>query len=180
MIFVSAAQAAESATTASSGGFFSDPETWVAITFVIVAALLAKPLSRAIAKQLDTRRDDIKSRLDEAQRLHAEAQALLAGHQQRLRDAQRDAADMIATAKAEAERLTTAGTRDLEDLLKRREQQATARIAQAEADAVREVRSVAVDLAIAAARKIIAEGLTPEQASALTDKSIKELGERLH
>jgi F-type H+-transporting ATPase subunit b len=180
MIFVSAAQAAESAAATTSGGFFTEPENWVAITFIIVAALLFRPLTRAIAKQLDTRRDDIKNRLDEAQRLHTEAQALLATHQQRLREAQRDAADMIATAKAEAERLTAAGTRDLEDLLKRREQQAVARIAQAEADAVREVRSVAVDLAVAAARKIIAEQMTPELAAALADKSIKELGERLH
>lgn len=180
MILITAAQAAESASAAASGGFFTEPENWVAITFVIVAALLAKPLSRAITKQLDTRRDEIKNRLDEAQRLHAEAQALLTNHQQRLREAQRDAADMIATAKAEAERLTAVGARDLEELLKRREQQAAARIAQAEADAIREVRSVAVDLAIAAARKIIAEELTPNQASALVDKSIKDLAERLH
>jgi F-type H+-transporting ATPase subunit b len=53
------------------------------------------------------------------------------------------------------------------------------RIAQAEADATREVRSVAVDLAIAAARKVIAESMTPEKAAALADKTIKDI-ERLH
>ena len=45
---------------------------------------------------------------------------------------------------------------------------------------MREVRSVAVDLAVAAARKIIAEGMTPELAAALADKSIKDIAERLH
>jgi len=178
-MLISVANAAE-AGAAPSGGFFSNPESWVAVTFVIMAVLLFRPMKKAILGQLDARRDGIKARLDEASRLHAEAQALLATHQQRLREAQRDAENMVSTAKAEAERLTTAGKRDLEELLKRREQQALGRIALAEADAVREVRAVAVDLAVEAARRIIAEGLTPEKAAALTDRSIKDLGDRLH
>ena len=180
MALFAAAQAAEAAGAAASGGFFTQPETWVAVAFVIVAALLVRPMSRAIAHQLDARRDAIKNRLDEAERLHKEAQALLSDHQQRLRDAQRDATDMLASARADAERVRAEGERDLDDMLKRREQQALGRIAQAEADAVREVREVAVDLAMAAARRIIAEGMTPEKASALADKSIKDLGDKLH
>jgi F-type H+-transporting ATPase subunit b len=178
-MLISAAHAA-AAGGAEPTGFFTTPENWVAITFVIVAALLFRPLKKAILGQLDTRRDTIKNRLDEAAKLHAEAQSLLATHQQRLREAQRDAENMLSTARAEAERLATAGARDLEELLKRREQQALGRIAQAESDAVREVRAVAVDLAVEAARRIIAEGMTPEIASALTERTIKEVGDRLH
>lgn len=178
-MLISAAQAAEAAKEAASVGFFGETETWVAIAFILVAILLYRPVSKNLTKMLDGRRDEIKNRLDEAKRLHAEAQSLLATHQQRLREAQRDAEGMLATARSEAERLSATGTRDLEDLLKRREQQAVARIAQAEADAVREVRSVAVDLAIAAAKKVIAENMTPEKAAALTDRTIKDV-ERLH
>ncbi len=179
VMLISAAQAAEAAKEAASVGFFGETETWVAIAFILVAILLYRPVSKNLTKMLDGRRDEIKNRLDEAKRLHAEAQSLLATHQQRLREAQRDAEGMLATARSEAERLSATGTRDLEDLLKRREQQAVARIAQAEADAVREVRSVAVDLAIAAAKKVIAENMTPEKAAALTDRTIKDV-ERLH
>jgi F-type H+-transporting ATPase subunit b len=178
-MLISVAQAAEAATEAAHGGFFSENETWVAVAFIIVAILLYRPASKNIVKMLDSRRDEIKHRLDEAQKLHAEAQQLLGTHQQRLREAQRDAEDMLATARSEAERLTSAGLRDLDDLLKRREQQALSRIAQAEADATREVRSVAVDLAIAAAKTVIAESMTPEKAAALADKTIKDI-ERLH
>lgn len=178
-MFISVAQAAEAATAAASEGFFHENETWVAVAFIIVAILLYRPASRNIVKMLDSRREEIKNRLDEAKKLHAEAQQLLATHQQRLREAQRDAEGMLASARSEAERLTTGGLKDLDDLLKRREQQAVSRIAQAEADATREVRSVAVDLAIAAAKKVIAESMTPEKAAALTDKTIKDL-ERLH
>jgi len=179
-MLIAAAQAAETAAGGASPGFFAVPENWVAIAFLLVAALLVRPLSRTIVGQLDARRKAIKDRLDEAQRLHAEAQALLATHQQRLREAQRDAEDMLVTAKAEAERLAGTGARDLEEMLKRREQQALGRIAQAESDAVRQVREVAVDLAMAAARRIIVEAMTPERAAALVDKSIKDLGDKLH
>jgi F-type H+-transporting ATPase subunit b len=180
MLLIAAAHAAEAAGSAPQPGFFAEPENWVAITFLLMVVVLARPLGRAIAGQLDARRDAIKARLDEAARLHAEAETLLATHQQRLRDAQRDAENMLSTARGEAERLTAAGKRDLEELLKRREQQAVGRIAMAEADALREVRAVAVDLAIEAARKIIAENMTPELAAALTERSIKDLGDRLH
>jgi len=180
MLFIATAHAAAAAGTTQAPGFFSEPENWVAITFLIMVVLLARPLGRAIVKQLDARREAIKNRLDEAARLHAEAEQLLATHQQRLRDAQRDAENMLSTARAEAERLTVAGKRDLEELLKRREQQALGRIAMAEADALREVRAVAVDLAIEAARRIIADGMTAERAAALTDRAIKDLGDRLH
>lgn len=180
MNFVSAANAATAAADTAEPSFFSNPETWVAITWIIVVAALARPVSRALIKALDARREKIRNRLDEASKLHAEAQALLATHQQRLREAQRDAENMLSTARAEAERLATTGARDLEELLKRREQQALGRIAQAEADAVREVRTVAVDLAVEAARRIIAEGMTADKAAALTDRTIKELGDRLH
>jgi F-type H+-transporting ATPase subunit b len=181
MMLISAAYAADAANTAAeSGGFFSQTESWVLVAFLIVAALLYRPASKALVKMLDGRRDEIKRRLDEAEQLHKDAQKELANHQQRLREAKRDAEEMLATARAEAERLTATGKRDLDELLARREQQALARIAQAEADAVGEVRGVAVDLAVAAARKIIAESMTPDRAAALADKTIKDLGERLH
>ncbi len=179
-MLIASALAAEAANTAEAGGFFAQNESWVLIAFLIVAVLLYRPVSKALVKTLDGRRDEIKRRLDEAEQLHKDAQRELATHQQRVREAKRDAEEMLKTARTEAERIAANGKRDLEELLKRREQQALARIAQAEADAVGEVRGVAVDLAIAAARRIIAEVMTPERAAALTDRTIKDLGDRLH
>lgn len=179
-MFIAAAQAAEAAGVAASGGFFSEPENWVAIVFIIVVALLVRPAGRAIIGGLDKHRDSIKTRLDEAERLQAEAQEMLTAQQKRQRDTQKEAEAMLAQARAEAERLLANGTRDLEELLKRREEQAIDRIAQAEADALREVRNTAVDVAIAATAKLIAEGLTGKQATALNDENIKALRDRLH
>ena len=54
------------------------------------------------------------------------------------------------------------------------------KIARAEADALREVRAAAADAAIAAARTVIAEKLTPEAADKLVKQGIDALKGRLN
>jgi F-type H+-transporting ATPase subunit b len=64
--------------------------------------------------------------------------------------------------------------------MKRREQMAMDRIAQAEAQALKEVQNLAVDVAIGAAQKVIGESLSGAQTGALVDNAIKELPTKLH
>lgn len=180
-MFISIAQAAEAAAQhGEHGGFFTDPETWVAVTWLIVVALVARPVFRAITAALDLRREKIRARLEDAERLRTEAQEMLASYQKKQRDALKEAEAIVGQAKAEAERLTTQAAANLDDLLRRREQQAVERINQAETEALREVRNKAVDIAINATRKLIAENMSSEQASALIDQAIKDLPNRLH
>jgi len=184
MFFISAAQAAEHAAEhhEEAEAFLSlhSAETWVALAFVVVVALLAKPVFRGITAGLDARGAKIKARIEEAERLRAEAQDMLATYQKKQRDALKEAEEIVAHAKAESERLAAKAKADLDELLKRREQQAMERIAQAEAEAAREVRNVAVDIAINATRKLIADTLPAAQASALVDAAIADLPNRLH
>ena len=69
---------------------------------------------------------------------------------------------------------------DLEQALKRREQQALEKIAQAEAEALGEVRNQAVDLAVAASARLLAENLDEEKSARLVDEAIKDLSDKLH
>ncbi len=180
-MFISIAQAAETtAQHAESGGLLSNPEIWVAITWLIVVTLVARPVFRGITAALDLRREKIKARIDEAERLRTEAQEMLATYQRKQRDAMQEAKDIVAHAKAEAERLAAQAAKDLDELLKRREQQAMDRIAQAESEAMREVRNTAVDIAVNATRTLIAENLPADKAAALVDAAIKDLPGRLH
>jgi len=159
---------------------FHDPEFWVLVAFVIVIGLTFKPAKRALLKALDDRADKIRSDLERAANLHKEAQALLAEYQQKQRDALKDAEAIVAQAKAEAERLSAQAAKDLEAALKRREQMAVQRIAQAEQQAMAEVRAAAVDVAIAAAGKLLAEKLDAGRQDALIDSAIKELQGKLN
>ncbi|OAN48203.1 F0F1 ATP synthase subunit B [Paramagnetospirillum marisnigri] len=175
---ISTAYAAGAA--AAHGPFYMEAHFWVDVAFLLVVALAWKPVSRAIAAGLDARAAKIKSRLDEAHKLREEAQEMLATYQRKQRDAMKEAEEIIAHAKAEAERLAQQAAKDLDAAIKRREQMAMDRIAQAEAQATREVQNLAVDVAIGAAQKVIGESLSPAQTTALVDKAITGLSGKLH
>jgi len=169
---------------AAAGGahvpFYAEAHFWVNVAFFMIVALAYKPVSRGIAAALDARAAKIKARLDEAHKLREEAQEMLATYQRKQRDAMKEAEEIIAHAKAEAERLAQQAAKDLEVTMKRREQMALDRIAQAEAQAMKEVQNLAVDVAIGAARKVIGDSLTASQTASLVDNAIKDLSGKLH
>jgi len=156
------------------------PEFWVAIAFVIFMALVWKKAAAAIGSMLDARAEKIRAELDEAQRLREDAQATLAAYQKRQADALSESAAIVAHAREEAERIRAQSTTDLASALKRREKQAMDRIAQAEAQAIAEVRNLTVDIAIAASRQLLSQGIQPAQADKLIEASIADLPRHLH
>jgi len=87
---------------------------------------------------------------------------------------------MVARAKEEADRIAREGAEALEATLKRREELAMEKIAQAEADAVREVRAMSVEIAVDATRALIADKLDGARAGAMVDEAISDLSQKLH
>lgn len=156
------------------------PEFWVAIGFIIFVAVAYKPAGRALAGALDKRAEKIKATIDEAAKLRAEAQTLFAEYQRKQRDAMREAEEIVNAAKADAERMRRQAAEDLAAALKRREQQAVEKIAEAEAEATAQVRAVAIEVAIAATRELIAQKLEPDRARRLIDDAIAELPRNLN
>src|SRR5205823_2545295 len=153
----------------------ADPEFWVLIAVVIFVIAVWKPAGRAIGGLLDARANRIAGELDEARRLRDEAEALLAEYQKKQREAEGEAQAIVAHARDEAELVATQSARDLEQALERRTRLAEERIAQAEAKAVDEIRATAVDVAIAAAREVIAGELDESRSAALVDAAIAAL-----
>ena len=151
----------------------NDPTFWVAVGFVLfVLILLWIKVPAQIAKALDSRSAAIAREIEEAKKLREEAQSLLAAYQRKQRDAEKEAEDIIVQARAEAERLAIETRAALEAQLARRTKMAEDKIAQAEAQAVNEVRALAAETAVAAARRVIAASMTPERAKSLLDASI--------
>jgi F-type H+-transporting ATPase subunit b len=159
--------------------FFADPEFWVLIAAVIFVVMVWKPAKRSLVGSLDDRAARIRTELDEAQRLRQEAEQLLASYQRKQREAAAEAEAIVAHAQQEAERIAAQSARDLETALARRQSLAEERIAQAESKAVAEIRAVAVDVAIAAARDVIVAEMDERRGDALLDSAIAALPQRL-
>jgi F-type H+-transporting ATPase subunit b len=160
---------------------FEDPTFWVAVAFVILLGVAVYfKVHKALLGKLDERAARIKAQLDEAQTLREEAQKTLAEYQRKQRDALGETERIIEHAKEEARRMREAAEAELERSLARRAEQAEEKIAQAEAAALKEVRNQAVDVAMAAASKLLAEEVKPAKAKALIDESIEELSTKLN
>src|ERR1700709_2253504 len=128
---------------------FFEPETWVAVAFVILMVLFAYlGIHRTVLTALDKRADRIKAELDDARRLKEEAAKLLADYKSKRTSAEREAEEIIANARAEAERIASEAKAKMEDFVARRTKTAEGKIELAEAQAVADVRSAAGNAAV--------------------------------
>jgi F-type H+-transporting ATPase subunit b len=157
----------------------TDPEFWVLLAVIVFAAGVWKPARKSILGALDARAARIRDELDAARKLREEAQQALAAYQKQEREAAAAAEAIIAHAKAEAERIAAQAARNLEETLERRRRLAEERIAQEQAKALAEIRAVTVEVAISAARQVIAAELDEERGAALIDAAIAALPQQL-
>lgn len=159
---------------------FKSPEFWVLVAVVVFLVLVWKPGKRSLLGGLDARAERIRAELAAAQGLREEAERALASYQARQRQAAEESEQIIAHAKAEAERVAVESARELERAVQRRQHLAEERIAQEQAKAIAEIRAVTVDVAISAARRVIADELDQKRGAALIDAAIAELPNQLH
>jgi F-type H+-transporting ATPase subunit b len=159
----------------------ANPELWVFVSFVIFFALLVYfKVPNKVVEALDNRADSIRAELDEAKRLREEAQGILADYQRKRGEAEKEAEDIVAMARREAEFYAQEQRKTLEESLQRRMKLAEEKIARAEEQAIQDIRSRSVDVAIAAAGTVIAHQLKDEIAESLVEKSIRDIGTRLN
>jgi len=160
---------------------FFDAETWVALAFVVFLGILGYVgVPRLLRKSLDDRAARIKAELDEAKKLKDEAAALLADYKRKRGEAEGEAQQIVAGARAEAERMAVEAKAKVEDFVARRTQMAETKIAQAEAQALADVRSAAAEAAVAAAEKILSEQAKGELAAQLIAKGIDDVRKKLN
>jgi F-type H+-transporting ATPase subunit b len=145
------------------------------ICLIILVALVWKPIKQNVLGALDSRAEKIRSELDEAQRLHEEAKALLARYQRQLHEGERLAADILADAEAQRKRFEEKMRADADHAIKRRTETALERIAQEEVRAVQEVRTRAADLAIRTTRRVLTERVGGDEAQGLVQNAIQEV-----
>jgi F-type H+-transporting ATPase subunit b len=161
--------------------FLNNTDIVVAIGFAIfVGILLYLRVPAMLTRKLDERAVRIRAELEEARALREEAQTLLVSYERKQKEVAGQAEAIVAAARMEAEKAAEAAKEDIRRSVARRLQAATEQIEAAERAAVRQIRDRAVAVAVAAAGDVIRAGVTGEQADALIDSAIKEVGGKLH
>jgi F-type H+-transporting ATPase subunit b len=157
-----------------------DNSFWALIAlFIFIGLMIFFGIPKIIGRMLDARIRQIETDIAEAKRLRAEAAALLVEYEQKRRDAEKEAEEIIAAARDEANRLTAEAQASLNDLVTRRTKSVEDKIAQAEAQAVAEVRARSADLAIEAARTVLSDEMN-RNGGRIVDAAITDVGNRLN
>lgn len=158
----------------------ANPEFWVAVGLVIFLGILwmAGAFKLALGA-LDTKASKIQTDLDEAARLRADAEAMLADIRRQRDESEALAKQMLTDAKAEAKRLQAEAKAKLEEQIARRSELADRRIAVAEAQAAADVKAAAADLAAKLAEQVLTAQLAGTKSDPLIDKAIGQIADRL-
>lgn len=157
-----------------------DNSFWATVGLVLFLGLMVYfGLPRVIGTMLDKRIKQISDELDAAKTLREEAAALLVEYEQKRIAAEGEAEAIIAAAKQEAERLTADAQTALAEMVTRRTKAVEDKIAQAEAQAIAEVRSRSADVAIEAARSVLTTEMA-KRGNTVVDQAIADVGNRLN
>ena len=158
-----------------------DATFWALVSLVLFLALLAYlKVPSMMTKALDDRSDQIRNELSEARRLREEAQRLLSDYQRKRGEAEEEAKAIVAAAEHEAENLAAEAEAKTAEYVARRTAIAEQKIGQAEAHAIAEVKAAAVDVAVAAADRIMSEKVSSEARSELFRNSLSEVRKRMN
>lgn len=157
-----------------------DPRFWVAVAFVVFIALSYKKIAGLASRALDDRSAKIKSELDEARRLRMEAESVLEQYKQKQSEYLKEAEAMLTNAQKDAEAMRSFTETELKAALEVRMKQAVDRIAQEESNAIADVRNHVVDIALAAARSLIADHVSSLSQDELIKLALSDIERKIH
>ncbi|GAA4107843.1 F0F1 ATP synthase subunit B [Aminobacter aganoensis] len=158
-----------------------DATFWATVALVIfVGVVLYLKVPGMLSKSLDDRADRIRAELEDARKLREEAQQLLAEYQRKRKEAEKEASEIVESAKREAGILAEEAHKKTEEYVARRTALAEQKIGQAEREAINEVRANAVDLAVEAARQVLAGKADAKTNAELFKGSVQELKAKLN
>ena len=161
--------------------FLANPHSWVSVGVTIfIGVLIWKKIPQAMMGMLDSRAAAIAKELNDAKQLREEASALLAQYKQKQAEAEKEASAILDEAHAEAQRYAAETRAALDLQIERRAKVAEDRIAQAEAQAIAEMRALAAETAIKAAEALIADRMNEKLSGDLIKSALKEIPGKLN
>jgi len=153
---------------------FSDPQFWVAVSFILFIAAIFNPVRKILTSSLDAQIKDIKNKIDEVENLKNEAQKAL----DELKDRETKVEKEIQNLKLESEKriaeLKNISTSKLTDQIEKRKILAENKIEQLVRDTNNSIKNYISSIAIEATKNILIQNLNKDKKSALIEESITE------
>ena len=154
---------------------FSDPQFWVAVSFILFIAAIFNPVKKMLISSLDTQINEIKTNIEESENLKNEAQKTLSELKRREAEVEKEIQKFKTDAENKITELKNLSSKKLSDQIDKKKILAENRIEQLLRDTNQNIKSYIVDVAIEATTDILKTSLSKDKKAELINDSINDL-----
>tara|TARA_Y100001970_G_scaffold287940_1_gene413862 strand:+ start:759 stop:1244 length:486 start_codon:yes stop_codon:yes gene_type:complete len=158
---------------------FSDPQFWVAVSFLLFILAIFNPVRKMLKVNLDQQIKDIKDKIDEAENIKIEAQKTLSELKKRENEVEKEIKDLKLNCDNKISELKKLSSNKLLEQIEKRKLLAENRIDQFVRETNTSIKNYISNAAIEATTHIMINNLSMEKKSDLIDSSIAELNNAL-
>ena len=150
---------------------------WTVLTFVLLLVVLKKVAWGPILDALDTRENEIKDALNAAEKAREEAERISSDYEDSIRKAQAEAQQIISDAKTAGEKvkldLETVANKKADEIIEK----AKAQIDTERVRVISEIKTVAIEISLSAAAKVIEKNLDSDDNRKLVNEALEGIGQ---
>ena len=154
---------------------FSDPQFWVAVSFILFIAAIFNPVRKMLVSSLDAQISEIKTKIEEAENLKNEAQKTLSELKKREAEVEKEIEKFKTDAENKISELKNLSSIKLSDQIEKKKILADNRIEQLLRDTNQNIKSYIADIAIEAITDILKTSLSKDKKAELINDSINDL-----
>ena len=154
---------------------FSDPQFWVAVSFILFIAVIFNPVRKILLSSLDQQIKEIKDKIDESESIKYEAEKTLEELKTRENEVQEEINKLNLNAEKKISELKELSSNKLSDQINKRKILAENKIDQMVRDTNLTIKNYISNIAIEATTHILQNNLSDEKKSSLVENSIEEL-----
>ena len=158
---------------------FSDPQFWVAVSFILFIVAIFNPVRKILTSSLDAQISDIKNKIDEVENLKNEAQKALDDLKDRETKVEKEIENLRLESEKRIADLKNMSSSKLAVQIEKRKVLAENKIEQIVRDTNNSIKNYISSVAIEATRNILLQNLSKDKKSDLIEKSITEFNSAL-
>ena len=157
-----------------------DATFWVAVSFIIFfGGLVYLKVPQKVNEILNKLITDIRSEIDESEKLRTEAKTLLNNSQKKLDSAVSVSNEIIEQAKKDSDKLIIELNDNFHKLSEIKKNLAKNKISQMKEAAIKEIKDYSIKIAVNSVEKIITTSVDKSKLDALFQKNLEETKEQL-
>ena len=152
-----------------------DATFWVMISFfAFIGLLIYFQIPNKIKASLEENINNIRSQIDEADKLKEDAKNILTEHEKKISNSKIEVRKMNNKANEEAEKNVIKTNKDFHNLMETRKKNAEERVKQLKNQALKDIKNASVKIAIESVEKLIKNSLDKSKLDKIYSSSIEE------